>query len=273
MRVTLLGTGTSTGVPMPGCTCPVCLSKNPKNNRLRTSVYIELQEKDLAPGSTGRAVRAGILIDTSPDLRYQALRTGISRIDAVLYTHAHADHIFGIDDLRGFNFISGAPIPLYANEESASQLEKRFGYCFIDNSSYEGGLPPQLKLERIKPYEPLSLFGCEVLPLALHHGSLEVLGFRFGTFAYLTDCSFIPEETRRKLDGISHLVIDGLRYEPHRTHFCHAEAVEEIRRIRPGKAYLTHISHDVDHEEANQRLQESSECPVECAYDGLVLEF
>jgi phosphoribosyl 1,2-cyclic phosphate phosphodiesterase len=264
----VLGSGTSTGVPVPGCRCRVCLSADPLNKRLRTSILFELGTEKSGGTDSGPA----ILVDTSPDLRYQALRSGITHIDAVLYTHVHADHVFGIDDLRSFNFINGNVIPVYASETSASELESRFTYAFFADALYEGGAPPQLSLQRIRPYEPLLLFGTHILPLALKHGRMDVLGFRLGNFAYLTDCSEIPEVSREHLQNLDVLILDGLRYRPHKTHFNHAQAVREIERLSPKRSYLTHISHEVEHHEANEKLRQLTTLPVELAYDGLCID-
>ncbi|HQH28741.1 MAG TPA: MBL fold metallo-hydrolase, partial [Oligoflexia bacterium] len=184
MRITVLGTGTSTGVPVPCCSCPVCRSTDKRNRRLRTSLHVEIQAQDLAagaqpPGTPEHEVCAAIQIDTGPDFRFQALRAGLRRIDAVLYTHTHADHIAGIDDLRGFNFIRNEPIPVYAGAESAAELRQRFGYCFTTSPDYEGGSPPDLTLQLIEPFRPLLFAGFEVLPLPVMHGSAQVLAFRF----------------------------------------------------------------------------------------------
>ncbi|MFN8392605.1 MAG: MBL fold metallo-hydrolase [Bdellovibrionota bacterium] len=278
MNIRVLGSGTSTGVPVPGCTCAVCTSHDPLNKRLRTSVFVEIQPTDvpsrraidptIEPSETSR-VAGGILIDTSPDLRYQALRASIAKIDAVLYTHVHADHVFGIDDLRSFNFINQSVIPVYASEESAAELEHRFSYAFFPDPRYEGAAPPQLTLTRMRPFEPIRLFGIEILPLPVRHGKMEVFGFRIGDFAYLTDCSFIPDETRARLEGLEVLILDGLRYRPHKTHFSHEQAVREIERIAPKRSYLTHVSHEVEHHSANENLRKLTSLAVELAYDGL----
>lgn len=266
MKITVLGSGTSTGIPVPGCNCSVCCSQDKKNKRLRTSILIELEANDVN-GGNNQAI--AVLVDTSPDLRYQALRESITRIDAVLYTHTHADHVYGIDDLRGFNFINGSSIPLYASCSSCVELYQRFRYCFEDDPAYEGGAPPKLKLVEIEPYKPIEISGFSLIPLILLHGSSEVLGFRVNGFAYLTDCSSLPEETRRRLCGLDCLIIDGLRYSPHRTHFSHEEAVREVERLAPKKAYLTHISHEVEHWTGNEYLKKITAVDMECAYDGL----
>ncbi|MCB0324173.1 MAG: MBL fold metallo-hydrolase [Bdellovibrionales bacterium] len=262
MKVLVLGTGTSTGVPVPCCTCATCTSNNPKNKRLRTSIYL----------SFGAAFEHGVLIDTSTDLRQQALRYELPSVGAVLFTHTHADHVFGIDDLRCFNFAQRSVIPVYASEQSACELRTKFSYCFDTPDRYEGGAPPKLLLQELKPYQVLRLGTVDILPLPVFHGRTEVFGFRMGNFAYITDCSFIPEQTREHLHGLEVLLLDGLRERPHKTHFTLEQAVAEIELIRPERTYLTHISHELDHDAGNERLRELTTLPVELAYDGLEFE-
>ena len=261
MKATILGTGTSTGVPIPGCRCPVCSSDNEKNKRLRCSVLLEYSGPDDQIFS--------VLIDTSTDLRLQALRAGTSKIDAVLYTHTHADHVHGIDDLRSFNFINKSDIAVYASSDSADELESKFRYCFYKDPAYEGGAPPSLKLHRIDVKKELTIGSQQITPLPVMHGQLEVLGYRLGSFAYITDCSKIPDTTRQLLKGVEVIVLDGLRLRPHKTHFNMEQAVAEIGEIAPKKAYLTHISHELEHEQANKMLSGMSSIPIELAYDGL----
>ncbi len=274
MRVTVLGSGTSSGVPIPGCYCSVCTSPDPRNNRLRTSVLLEIQGSDVgrAPqGSENEEIVAHLLIDTSTDLRAQALRAKIKSIDAVLYTHIHADHIYGIDDLRSFNFINRKTIPVYASNESAQQIEQLFRYAFHADPDYRTSAP-QLTLHRLEPYVPLQLFGVEILPLPVMHGMMEVYGFRVGNFCYITDCSFIPDRTKACMKNLKVLILDGLRSRPHPTHFTHAQAVNEIEQLKPELAYLTHISHEIDHEATNRELKQMTKRSVELAYDGLTLQ-
>jgi len=263
LKILVLGSGTSSGVPVPGCGCEVCRSSNPKDKRLRTSIYVELHGRD-APGH--------VLVDTATDLRLQALTHGVSRIDAVLYTHTHADHTFGIDDLRSFNFVNNSVIDCYASAPSKKELELRFPYAFFPDPDYEGGAPPRLKLHEIPSSGPLKLFGVDILPVPVMHGKMEVLGFRFGKFAYVTDCSFIPESSRVMLRDLDCLILDGLRMRPHATHFTLAQAIQEIENLRPRRAYLTHISHEIGHDWANAELKKMTELPVEMAYDGLTIE-
>lgn len=211
-------------------------------------------------------------MDTATDLRQQALRDDISRIDAVLYTHLHADHIYGIDDLRAFNFVNKSIIPVYAKDSCAKELETKYSYAFFPDPKYLGATPPKLTLHRIEPNKKFALFGLEILPLSILHGNLEILGYRFNNFAYLTDCSMIPDRTREQLTGLEVLIIDGLRNRPHDTHFTQEQAVNEIALIKPKKSYLTHISHEIDHSVANLNLKTLTKLDVELAYDQLLIE-
>jgi phosphoribosyl 1,2-cyclic phosphate phosphodiesterase len=252
-RVTFLGTGTSLGVPMIGCTCEVCRSADPRDKRLRPSILIETP----AP--------AAILVDTTPDLRQQALTYGIQRLDAILFTHSHADHIFGFDDIRGFNFTQKAAIPCYATHDVWEQLRRVFYYAF-DGLPRKGGGVPRLEAHEIDG--PFSVAGVRVVPVPLWHGDARILGFRFGDFAYLTDCSAIPDESRALVAGVDTLVIDALRDTKHSTHFTVAEALEAIAALAPRRAYFTHMAHQLGHAATSARLPAG----VELAYDGLVLE-
>lgn len=262
MKITILGTGTSTGVPIPGCMCSVCQSPDPKNKRLRCSLYIELDNG---------AQPFCLLIDTGPDLRQQALTYGFSKLDAVLYTHTHADHTFGIDDLRSFNFINKKSIPIYASSASRKILEHQFAYCFFPDPNYEGGAPPQLVLNSIEPFKPIRLAGVDIIPLPVNHGSLEILAFKIGSFAYVTDCSHIPDESRAYLEDLDVLVLDGLRERPHKTHFTITQAAIEAARLRAKRTFLTHISHELDHAETNLKLSQTASVPVELAFDGMTI--
>ena len=238
---------------MIGCTCAVCRSTDPRDRRLRPSIYLEV------PG------RAAILVDTTPDLRQQALTTGLTRLDAVLFTHSHADHILGLDEIRRFNFMQGAAIPCYATADVWESIRRTFYYVF-DGVPREGGGIPKIDAHEITG--PLAVAGVHVVPVPLLHGRMPILGFRFGDFAYLTDCSAIPEESWALVAGVETLIIDALRDKKHPTHFTVAEALEAIARIAPGRAYLTHMSHDLGHAETNARLPRG----VELAYDGLSLD-
>jgi phosphoribosyl 1,2-cyclic phosphate phosphodiesterase len=260
LKVYVLGTGTSTGVPLVGCDCKICKSSNPKNKRLRSSIFIENDD--------GQCV----LVDTSPDLRQQMLRAELTRIDAVIYTHSHADHIFGIDDLRPFNFFLNKVIPLYADKFSAEEIKKHFHYCFFKDPDYEGGAPPKLSLTKLEYFTPTTIAGVEVMPISILHGKMPVLGLRIGDFAYITDASHIPAESKDKLENLDVLIINGLRNRPHKTHFTIDQAVKEIEELAPKRAYLSHLSHEVEHETENERLAGASSIPIELAYDGMILE-
>jgi phosphoribosyl 1,2-cyclic phosphate phosphodiesterase len=253
-RVTFLGTGTSQGVPVIACECPVCQSTDPRDTRLRPSIYVDV------PG------HASLLVDTTPDFRQQALRYGIRRLDAVLFTHAHADHILGFDELRTFNARQGGPIPCYANGFCLDILKRTFYYVF-DGVPRLGGGVPQVDVHEIGS-EPFTVAGIRVMPVPLWHGRMPILGYRFGNFAYLTDCNRIPDESWERVAGVDTLVIDGLRDEPHTTHFTVAEAIDAIARIAPRRAYLTHMTHDLGYAATNARLPPG----VELAYDGLRLD-
>jgi phosphoribosyl 1,2-cyclic phosphate phosphodiesterase len=252
-RVTFLGTGTSHGVPMIGCMCATCRSTDPRDRRLRPSIYIEVEEG------------ARLLVDSSTDLRQQALAAGITRVDAVLYTHAHADHILGLDELRRFNMIQKATIPCYADAPTWDALRRTFFYVF-DGTARHGGGVPQLEPREISG--PFDVTGVRVQPIPLLHGKLPILGFRFGTFAYLTDCSAIPDGSWPLLEGLDTVVIDALRDRPHPTHFTVGEALEAAARIAPRRAYFTHMCHDLPHAATCARLPRG----VELAYDGLTLD-
>ena len=261
IRVTVLGSGTSTGVPLIGCSCPVCLSSEPRNKRLRASIAIELIS------DTG-AVRT-ILIDTTPDLRMQALRAPLKRVDAVLMTHTHADHIFGMDDLRQFNYRQRDPIPVYGTASTLATLRQVFSYCFTEGQM--GGGKPRLELQEIEASleTPFEVCGVSVRPLPVWHGNLPVLGYKFGeSFAYVTDVSRIPPETMEALRNLDILILDAVRHEPHATHFSLPEALGTLRELVPRRAFLTHLSHDFDHYATTAALPDG----VSLAYDGLTFE-
>ncbi len=249
MRVTFLGTGTSVGVPSVGCECATCLSDDPRDKRLRTSVLIEHQGHN-------------ILIDTSTDFRQQALRAGLKHIAAILFTHAHADHCFGLDDTRPIMFRDGA-IPVYATEVTWHGLRRIYSYVF-EPAGYPG-------VPRIVPHKiegDFDLLGLQVEPLTVIHGQLPVTAFRIGGFAYVTDCNVIPDETCARLMGLELLVIDALRFKKHPTHMTLDQSLGYIERLKPRRALLTHISHDIKHAETSEHLHEN----VEIAYDGLVVD-
>ncbi len=252
MRVTFLGTGTSTGVPVVGCRCRVCTSDDPRNQRLRQSVAIEANGKHF-------------LIDTTPDLRLQLLRHPIPRLDFVLFTHSHSDHLMGLDDIRPFNFRQREPVVAFANPLTAKAVRRAFGYIW-DHSQIGGG-KPQLDLREVT--EPFTHEGIDVIPIPVTHGDWTILGFRIGAFAYITDTNGIPEESMKLLRGVEYLALDGLRPAPrHPTHFVIAEAVAAAERIGARETWLIHLTHEVEHDEVEATLPSG----VRLAYDGLVLE-
>ena len=248
----VLGCGTSVGVPALGCGCSVCLSKDPKNNRTRCAVAIGLPEGVL-------------LIDTPPELRVQLLREKIGLIHAVAFTHEHADHVFGLDDLRLFQFYLGHPVPMYCEAEVESRIRKAFDYAFSDAPTTHPGATPKFDVRRIGT-EPFSVLGARIRPFRLLHGPrFKVLGFRVNNVAYCTDTNEIPDETWSELEGVDVLVLDALRYKPHPTHFSLDQAVEIAERIGPKQTYLTHLSHEFDYQSTNRQLPPN----VSLAYDGL----
>lgn len=250
-QMLLLGTGTSVGVPAIGCGCDVCQGGHPKNQRSRCSVVVGLPEGNL-------------LIDTSPDLRMQLLRERIGLIHAVLYTHEHADHIFGLDDLRLFPFYLGHPVPLYCEAKVEDRIRKSFDYAFLERAPTHAGAAPQLTFHPIGR-EPFSLLGARIAPIPLIHGPrFTVLGFRIGNIAYCTDTNEIPEESWPLLEGLDVLILDALRLTPHITHFSLEEAIAVAQRVRPKQTYFTHVSHDLDFERTNAQLPPG----MALAYDG-----
>lgn len=252
MKVTFLGTGTSQGIPIIGSTHPVCLSKDPKDKRLRVSVLIEWKGQN-------------ILIDCGPDFRMQMLSNQVSHIDAILYTHEHNDHTIGLDDIRPFFFKQG-DIPVFAHKRVLDSLEKKFEYIFQSENKYPGA--PGVTTNVIKN-EPFSLNGFEIIPVNAFHNRLQIFGFRLEDFAYLTDVKTIEKEEVKKLTGLKVLVVSALRKEPHPSHFNLEEALNFIEKVGPEKAYLTHISHHMGfHEEVQKDLPEN----VFLAYDNLKIE-
>jgi phosphoribosyl 1,2-cyclic phosphate phosphodiesterase len=252
-RVIFLGTGTSHGVPMIGCACAVCTSDDPRDRRLRPSIYLDVENGP------------GLLVDTATDLRQQALAHRLRRVDALLYTHSHADHVMGIDEMRRFNALGRGAIPVHADPPTAAELRRMFGYAFSPPKAAGGGVP-QLQLSEITG--PFVAAGVPVIPIPLLHGTQEILGFRFGRFAYLTDCSVIPEPSFALLHGLDVVVIDALRHRQHPTHFTVAEATSAARRIGARQTYFTHICHDLPHAETSANLPPG----MALAHDGLVLE-
>lgn len=243
-----MGTGTSHGVPTIGCDCAVCKSTDPRNNRTRCSCLVEVSRKSL-------------IIDTPPEFRIQALREGLRRADAALFTHGHADHIFGLDDIRRFNDLSGRSISCYGNAQALEVLRQAFGYVFM-KTQIGGGKP---RLELVEVDGSFEAAGVPVIPIPAWHGRIPVLGYRIGAFAYVTDCSRIPERSMKLLEGLHTLVLGAIRHEPHETHMSIGEGLEVVERLKPGRTFFTHITHRLDHEATNAALPEG----VELAYDGL----
>lgn len=253
MRVTVLGSGTSSGVPTIGCNCATCRSTDPRDQRLRTSVWIE-------QGTTS------IVIDTSSDFRTQCLRAGINRLDAVVYTHHHFDHIAGFDDLRAFNFAQHAPMPIYLMDETLEHMTRIFSYAFTPVAN-SGSSRPQID-PTIIDLEPFTIGETMLLPLPLRHGAIRVNGYRIGDFAYCTDCNRIDDVSWERLEGTRILILDALRYTVHPTHFTVDQAVETARRIGAEQTYLTHIAHEILHADGDTRLPDG----INLAYDGLQFE-
>ncbi len=252
LKLTVLGSGTSVGVPSIGCDCDVCQSADPRDNRLRPSVWLQYR---------GRSV----LIDTTPDFRQQALRHRISRIDAILFTHSHADHILGLDDIRPFNFKQRGAIPIYGSEDTLDNIARTFHYIF-QNGPSESSMP-RIETRRLTG-EQFDLGGLSCSPILVHHGRGRAYGFRFGPLAYLTDHSEIPPESLSLLDGLDVLFLDALRHKPHPTHSTVDQSLAIVAQLAPRRAFFTHISHDLRH----QRTEESLPPHVRLAYDGLEIE-
>ena len=255
--VTVLGSGTSQGVPMIGCTCPVCRSTDPRDNRTRSSIFVETPS-------------AKILVDTTPDMRHQALREGLDHLDAVILTHPHADHIMGFDDLRRFCDLRGGPLPLYGSASTLEQIERIFHYAFNPKKLVPGYV-------HVMPHVvdgPFKLGGLDLTPLPVPHGSVSTLGFLFACqgrklLAYLSDCAEAPEAVRRLIADVEVLIIDGLREAPHPTHLTVSGAVEVAQAVGAKQTYLTHQTHERLHVERQRQLPAS----IDVAYDGMKLEF
>lgn len=248
MKITILGCGTSTGVPVIGCKCSVCTSPNPKDKRTRTSALITINGKN-------------ILIDTSTDLRQQCLANNIHRIDAVIYTHPHADHIHGIDELRSFNMVQREKIPCYGNDFTIKRIKEMFNYIFLTDEK-ESWTP---ELEIFKVSSAFDLFGVKIQPVDVFHGKLNIFGYRIEDFAYVTDCSSMPDDSKEQLKGLEVLVLGALRHKPHPTHFSIQQALELVNELKPKRTILTHLSHNIGFEETNKSLPAG----VELAYDGM----
>lgn len=252
-QITFLGTGTSHGVPMIGCDCLTCRSTDPRDKRLRPSIHVSMGDG------------TSLLVDAGPDLRQQALTHGIRRVDAILFTHGHADHILGLDETRRYTGLQQTSLPCFGDAATLEDIRRMFAYVFDPMTPRGGGLPA-LDLRLIEG--SIKVNGHEILPVPLLHGERPIFGFRFGAFAYLTDCSRIPDGSWPLLHGLEVVVLDALRVRPHPTHFSLSEAVEAARRIAAGRTFFTHMCHDLAHADTNARLPET----MELAYDGLVLE-
>lgn len=251
MLIKFLGTGTSHGVPVIGCTCKTCLSDNPKNKRMRSSLFLNVNNTD-------------ILIDTSPELRLQMLANNIENVDLVLFTHAHADHIMGFDDIRVINWQKGRPVPCYGQKNTLDKIKEAFDYIF-DPPQIGGGIP-QVSFHSID--SEFSFQNIPIIPLPVKHGKLDVFGYKIYNMAYITDCSYIPESTFELLDDIDLLIIDALRFKEHPTHMNLEQAIQIAEKFDLKKAYFTHISHEIEHEEVNKILPDN----IELAYDGLQID-
>jgi phosphoribosyl 1,2-cyclic phosphate phosphodiesterase len=255
IRLTVLGSGTSMGVPTLGCHCAVCESADAHDKRLRPSLLLSRGEQN-------------VVIDTTPDFRTQALRAGIDRLDAVILTHGHADHILGFDDLRPYNFKQRAAMPVYGNEETFAIVRRAFAYAFDEKPTLSS--IPSVKLHVVKG--PFEVMGVRFLPVPLVHGEMEVLGYRFGRAAYLTDFSKLPDASAALLEGLDDLILDALRDVPHPMHMTVEQSLALIDRLKPKRAWFTHIAHDLPHAATNERLRKAGYPQVQLAYDGLTFE-
>lgn len=251
LKITFLGTGTSSGVPMIGCNCDVCTSTDSKDKRLRSSIKIESESTT-------------IVIDTTPDFRYQMLRTNTTKLDAVIFTHPHKDHLAGLDDVRAYNFFSGKPMHLYANEMTANVIQREFYYAF-SNEKYPG--VPNLVLNNIDT-EKFMVGDMEIQPIKVWHFKMPVLGFRINDFTYITDANKIDEEEKKIISGSKILVLNALRKQEHISHFSLQQAIDLAEELKIPQTYLTHISHQMGlHQKVNAEIQDN----IQLAYDGLSL--
>ena len=253
MKITFLGTGTSQGIPIIGSNHPVCKSTDPKDKRLRVSILISNNDKN-------------VVVDCGPDFRQQMLQNNVTHMDALLFTHEHSDHTAGLDDIRPFFFRQG-DIPIYAHKRVIGELERRFDYIFQKENKYPGA--PNVQINEVQNNKTFKLANMQVTPINVSHGGLQVFGYRFNNFAYLTDVKTIAKEEKEKLKGLDVIVVNALREEPHYSHFNLEEALEFIAEVKPKKAYFTHISHLLGfHAEVEKKLPEN----IHLAYDGLEIE-
>ena len=252
MRVTVLGSGTSNGVPVIGCSCSVCTSRDPRDIRFRSSVFIQSEN-------------TSVLIDTAPEFRLQAIKAGIRSLNTVLYTHTHADHVHGLDDIRPLT--KECPIELYGTSKDMRSIKNRFDYAFKKQKA--GGGVPNIELKAVRAGSPFTLGNLPVTALGIRHGKQMIYGYRIRDFVYITDCSFIPEKTFEHLNGIKVLIIGALRERPHPTHFSFDQAISLIEKINPGMSYFTHICHIHSHKEISAYIKRKTDKKIEPAYDGL----
>jgi phosphoribosyl 1,2-cyclic phosphate phosphodiesterase len=252
-RVLVLGSGTSHGVPMIGCECSTCRSTDPHDRRSRASIYIQITDGP------------SVLVDTTPDLRMQALTYGLKRVDAIVYTHSHADHIMGLDEVRRFNVLQKSAIPCYGDERTLDDLRRTYAYIFHPDTPRGGGVP-QIVTARVAG--EFCVGRATFVPVPIMHGSRTILGYRIGSFAYVTDCSAIPDSSWPLLEGVETLVLDALRERPHPTHLSLEQALGVVDRLKPQRAFFTHMCHDLAHEATCARLPQG----VQLAYDGLTFE-
>ena len=253
MKITFLGTGTSTGVPAIGCDCPTCTSSDPRDKRFRSSVLLSFNDRN-------------VLIDTTPDLRLQALNNNIKRLDAILFTHSHADHMFGLDDIRRFCLLQEAAIPCYACPRCAADIRRVFDYALVENVHLQKSFCPLIDLHEVD--QPFELFDRCVQPIPLIHAGEPILGYRIGEFAYCTDCSQIPADSLDLLTGLDVLVLGALRTKPHPAHLSISQAVQLAQKLSPRQTFFIHFGHSVKHEDINRELPDG----ISLSYDGLCIE-
>ncbi len=272
MRLRFLGTGTSAGIPLIGCDCAVCTSTDPRDNRTRTSSVLEFTDA----GGQERV----ILIDASPDLRAQSLREGLRRVDAILITHNHVDHVFGLDEVRRFNDLMDQPIEVWGDAHTLESLDRVYQHIFLPHTNVQKSFIAKLTPKLLRPLEPIELFGVTITPIPLMHGKLEILGFRFDApemdtdggllpLAYCTDVSQVPEQSLEQILGLRTLILDSLRHRPHPTHMTIEQSLAVVGQARPSRAYFVHMTHDLGHASTNADLPDG----VALAHDGLILPF